>query len=95
MKIFQQAAVAAVLTCGLVGYANARVFVGVNVGMPAPAMVVPAVPIAAYPPPVYYPPVPAYVAPVYTPAVPVGYIAAPGWYGHPYHPWHVGFGYWH
>ncbi len=103
MKIIQHVMVATVLSCGLVGAANASVFLGVNVGMPAPVMAVPVVPAppaypvaaAAYPPPVYSPPLPAYAAPVYTPAVPVGYIAAPGWYGHPYHPWHVGFGYWH
>nr|WP_315596002.1 hypothetical protein [uncultured Cupriavidus sp.] len=95
MNFTKHAVVAAALSCGLVGGASAHTFVGVDIGLPAPAMAVPVAPVVAYPQPVYYPPLPAYAAPAYVPATPVGYIAGPGWYGRPYHPWHVGFGYWH
>lgn len=56
------------------GVAEARVDVGIGIGLPGPAYVVP-------PPPVYYPPPPVYYepAPVYVEPQPI--IVAPGYYG--------------
>jgi hypothetical protein len=85
MKVIRQAAVAAVLCVGLVGVAEAHVFVGFGIGAPMVPMV------AAVPVPVYAaPPAPVYYAPppVYAPPVMVGY------YGHP-HWWYGRYGYGH
>ncbi|WP_250516519.1 hypothetical protein [Caballeronia sp. INDeC2] len=104
MKKIGYVAVAMVFGMGLVGSAQAHVFVGMNVGMPvvpvaplAPVVAVapyaPVVPVAPFTPvPVYAPPVAYYAppAPVYAPSVAVGY-----WGGHP--GWgyrHYAVGYW-
>ncbi|MFM0555236.1 hypothetical protein P0D69_30320 [Paraburkholderia sediminicola] len=90
MKVIRHLVVAAALGAGLVSCAEAHVFVGVGVGVPAFPMV-PVVP-AYVPPPVYYapppPPPPVYAAPVVI-----------GYYGHPQYPryyggWGYGNGYW-
>jgi hypothetical protein len=95
MKGIRQAVVAAVLSVGLVSVAEAHVFVGLSVGVPAVPMMpmvaaVPVAPVAVYAPPpapIYYAPPP----PVYAPPVVVGYYGRPGgWYGH----YGYGYGYW-
>ncbi|SAK52243.1 hypothetical protein AWB76_01682 [Caballeronia temeraria] len=90
MKTIGHAAAAAVLGIGLVGSAQAHVFVGMSVGMP----VVPVAPVVAVAPvatvapvPVYAPPVAYYAPPppVYAPSVAVGYWGGrPGWGYHRY-----------
>ena len=88
MKGIRQAVVAIALTGGLVSAAEARVFVGVDVGLPA-------APVYVAPAPVYYAPPPP-PPPVYAPVV-VGYYGHPNWhpYWHPYwHPHYYGYGYW-
>jgi len=95
MKGIRQVVVAAALSVGLVSVAQAHVFVGVGIGVPAmPIMpIVAAVPVA--PVPIYAPPpAPVYYAPpppVYVPPVVVGY------YGHPhwgYRNYGYGYAYW-
>ncbi|SAK51557.1 hypothetical protein AWB77_01320 [Caballeronia fortuita] len=83
MKKIGYVAVATVLGIGIVGSAQAHVFVGVNVGMPMVpvAPYAPVVPVAPFTPvPVYAPPVAYYAPPppVYAPSVAVAY-----WGGHP------------
>lgn len=91
MKGIRQAAVAAVLSVGLVSVAEAHVFVGVGIEAPMVAAVSLA-PVPVYappPPPVYYAPPP----PVYAPPVVVRYYGHPrGWYWH--HGYGYGYGYW-
>lgn len=88
MKGIRHLLLAAALTGGMIGVAQAHVFVGVGI---APVMpVVPVVPVPVYappPPPVYYaPPPPVYVGP---PVV-------AGYYGYPYgwHRHYYAYGYW-
>ncbi|MDF3833269.1 hypothetical protein P3W85_09965 [Cupriavidus basilensis] len=56
------------------GIVEARVDVGIGIGIPGPVFVAPPPPVYYEPPPVYYEPVPVYVEPQ-----PV--IVAPGYYG--------------
>jgi hypothetical protein len=93
MKGIRQIAVAALLVAGTIGVAQAHVFVGVGVGLPAfpvaPVVAVAPVPVPVYaPPPVYVPP-PVYYAPPPAPVVVGGYWGAPRW-PHRYY----GYGYW-
>jgi hypothetical protein len=90
MKVIRHLVVAAALGVGLVSCAEAHVFVGVGVSVPA-FPVMPVVP-AYVPSPVYYAPPPP-PPPVYTAPVVIGY------YGHPRYPryyggWGYGYGYW-
>ena len=55
------------------GLAEAHVDVGIGIGLPGPAFVVPPPPVYYAPPPVYYEPAPVYVKP---PPV----VVAPGYY---------------
>jgi hypothetical protein len=92
MKGIRQVVVATALSVGLVSVAQAHVFVGVGIGVPAMPIVaaVPVAPVPIYAPPptpVYYaPPPPVYVRPVVV-----------GYYGHPhwgYRPYGYGYAYW-
>jgi hypothetical protein len=97
MKWIRHIAVAALLGVGMIGVAQAHVFVGVGVGLPAmpvapvmpiaPVVAVAPVPVYA-PPPVYVPP-PVYYAPPPASVVVGGYWGAPRW-PHRYY----GYGYW-
>jgi hypothetical protein len=89
MKGIRHLIVAAVLTGGMIGVAQAHVFVGVGIAPVVPVMpAVPVVPAPVYaPPPVYYAPPPVYAAP---PVV-------AGYYGYPYwgrRPYYYGYTYW-
>jgi hypothetical protein len=94
MKGIRYLIVAAVLSGGMIGVAQAHVFVGVGI---APVMpIVPAVPVV--PAPVYAAPPPVYYAP---PPAPVVYAAPPVvagyYYGNPYwwhRPHYYGYTYW-
>ncbi len=88
MKWIRFAAAGALLSLGLVGQADARVFVNVGIGLAAPVVGYAPVPVyAPPPPPVYYAPPPVYVAPpvyaprpVYVAPPPVVYGPPRGWY---------------
>lgn len=95
MKGIRQAVVAAALSIGLVSIAQAHVFVGVGIEVPAMPVtpIVAAVPVA--PVPVYAPPpAPVYYAPpppAYAPTVVVGYYGPPHWW---YRHYGYGYAYW-
>lgn len=87
MKWIRFAAAGALLSLGLVGQADARVFVNVGIGLAAPVVGYAPVPVYAPPPPVYYAPPPVYVAPpvyaprpVYVAPPPIVYGPPRGWY---------------
>jgi hypothetical protein len=95
VKTINQILVCAALSGGLVGVAQAHVFVGVGVGIPVAPMYVPPPVYVAPPvyaaPPVYYAPPPPRV--VYAPAVAVGWYGRPAYYPGYYRHWHHGYGY--
>jgi hypothetical protein len=96
MKIIRHLMVAATLGLGLVGCAQAHVFVGIGFSAPVyPVMpVVPAVPVIAAAP-VYAAPPPVYYAPP-PPVVTGYYYGRPYGYAYPRHYgcWNCGYAYW-
>ena len=90
MKGIRHLIVAAALTAGMIGVAQAHVFVGVGIAPVMPIVPVVPAPVYAPPPPVYYAPPPAAV--VYAaPPVVAGYYGYPYWWHRPHY---YGYTYW-